>query len=776
MTIKHPALKLASCCLLAASLLPACGGGSSSGGGVESRSYQQGVAHGTATTLELVLDDLQALQASLAGSGAPVQTSSLGREVTISVNSLNLEPRRRADLAAQLSTFIARLRMAQEAAAAANAGQAEADAAQTAAAAALQALRLVVAADIATQAGAGNAAQEAAIAALTQIAAVEPDAPDAAAAINRALTAALEAQVAQLERDLAAANAALGAQEGMQSTVADLTAALNAARADLAAAENRLNALNAEFGAAPATAALTPAALPAASVAYHPRRTGVQVYFGSGFDPASSTWSIATRYTVHDFGAAATDGPDLTPDPVVYNPQGSNRRVFAASSPNPGLFPARGTVYRGVLRRVLSTDRDDSDAGTDTSIVAGDRGTWVYRDTDRLIRMGADPSPEFPASGASNSGWNNWDATPRTTFQYRPSGGLTMSFGGEGVIFGDLERYAAKGGRNCGSGGNEYCDESVTTNVETAFGSPAADPFRQPHTNFWVVQVPSPRLPGDQAAVDAATAVTPDLGQAGGQIEGLDGGRYELVLSNYAGVDDQGTPAAADDAERLLSYAAYGLFQFTDFLTFTPRVARMQTFHYGVDAFSGAAGRGTADLAGNDTIEGTFQGKTLGWIVTGADKTQRNGLIYNLFRTRGDIELRACIGGAACALQDFSASPSALAGNRISGRITNLEYAHDNRSDNTYWTQGNLIGPGFRNTTVTLNTAVITDEGTYSGTVAGQSGTRPGTYEGAFYGPVGAGLETAGTWQLGAPDWANWDGIIGSFGAVCAAGCAPATP
>ena len=586
--------------------------------------------------------------------------------------------------------------------------------------------------------------------------------------------------MARLERELAAAEAALAAlgqqQVSSAGVVSDLRQRISGLQASLTAAQNSLRALDAEFGDPPSTAALTPAALPAASVTYHPRRTGVQVFFASDFDPTSSDWRAATRYTVSAFGAAATGGPDLTPDAVVYNPAGSNRRVFAASSPNQSLFPARGTVFRGKVRRVLSDDRDDSDAGSDTSIVAGTRGTWVYRDSDRLIRMGVDPDPEFPASGASNSGYNNWDPTPRTTFQYKPSGGFTMGFGGEGVIFGDLERYTAKGGNNCGSG-NEYCDESVTTNVEIAFGSPEADPFRQPHTNFWTVQVPSPRLPGVQAAVDAATAITPDLGQAGGRIEDLGGGRYELVLSNYAGIDDKGTTATADDAERLLSYAAYGLFQFTDFLTHNPAVGRMQTFHYGVDAFSGAASRGTADLTGSDTIEGTFEGKTLGWIVTGEDKTKRNGSVHYLHRTRGDIELRACIGGAACTFQDFSASPSALAGNRIAGRITNLEYAHGNRSDYTYWSQGNLIGPGFRNKTITLNTATIADEGTYSGVADGGADTRPGAYEGAFYGPAGAGLETAGTWWISSPDWdPDWDGIIGSFGAVCADGCAPATP
>ena len=708
--------------------MPACGGGSSSsaGGGADSRSYQQGVAHGTATTLDLVLDDLQALQMSLAGSGAPVQTSSLGREVTISVNSLNLAPRQRADLAAQLSTFIARLRMAQEAAAAADAGQAEAAAAQTAAVAALQALRLVVAADTATQAGAGSAAQEAAIAALTQIAAVEPDAPDAAATINRALTTALEAaeaQVAQLERDLAAANAALGAQQGTQSRVADLTAALNAARAALAAAEARLNALNAEFGAAPATAALRVTPPPTPRVRHHPH------------------------------GETATF--DVTPDPVVFDPGAANPAVFTPRGRNTNLFPGRGVVFRGNLRRV---------APGSTTEAAATRGTWVYDDSHRLVRMGHDPEPTTAGISSSNSNANtnqNWDPDAGMAFQYQADGGFTMFFGdaGDGVNFNDLQPYLIRKSDGVrGFGG-------TTRNLEISFFSPEADPFRTPHTNYWLMSVP--------ALITQSTLESQNLAETFEPVS--DKGRYEMLLSSYAGIDDQGTESLADDAERRrLSYAAYGLFQFVDHLLAAPRVGRVQIFHYGVDAFSDADGRGTADLAGSDTIEGTFRGRTMGWMVTSVDKTARS-FIKDMYRLRGDVELRACIGGANCAFGAGSADDLAPA--QITGTITNLETAYANRTHDLYWTQNPLNGADFRNRTVLLQAGAIADDGTYSGAVDGGSGTRAGEYEGAFYGPVGAGLETAGTWWVAAPDWAaSWDGLIGSFGAVCADGCAPAAP
>ena len=802
MPIKHPNLKLAVC-LLAASLLSACGGSSSSGssGGAGSGgSYDLGYAQGTAATLDLVLDDLQALQASLAGSGGPVQTSSLGRAVTISVSGLNLAPRQRADLAAQLSTFIARLRMTQEAAAGASAGRAEANAAQTAAMAALQALRLVVAADTATQSGAGSAAQEAAITALTQIAAVEPDAPDAAATINRALTTALEAaeaQVAQLERDLAAANAALGAQEGTQSTIATLTQQLNAARSDLTALRN---ARTARFGAPPTDTAT----VPRASTTYHPRRTGAMLVFDTvsdtsmpdarttnaaapGDTPAltdarvfnpTGPWGEATEYDVTDRGAAVTDGFDLTPDAVLFNPAGSNRRVFTASSPNTSHFPGRGTVYRGLLRYV---DADSNPTGGNP----GPR-TWIYGTADRLVVQGLDAEPcsgnacesagvtdGNGMSTATNAGsYNNWDAPASVTFQYKTSGGFTMGFGGEGVIFGDLERYAAKGGKSCGAGSDEYCDESTTTNVELSFGAPQADPYGQPSTNYWYVQTPSPRLP--------ATAA-PDLSVPGDRIANHDMGRYEMILSANAQKDD--------GADRRLAYAAYGLSRFLDFTTSSPRVGRMQTFHYGLDAFADADGRRATELTGNDKIEGTFHGKTAAWIVTSRAKAVQSGpghFIANLFRARADIELRACIGDSNCTLGNFDGAGT-LNANQVAGFIRNLEYAHQDLAD--FWVQDGTGGvrqasSGLRGTSgnehragIRLNAAAIMPDGSYSGETNPQwiEGLRNGTYEGSFYGPVGTGMEAAGTWRVGMAIWQqDMDAIIGSFGAICEGDCQPA--
>ena len=818
MKITHPNLKLAFCGLLATSLLTACGGGSSSsagtGAGTDSRTYQQGYARGTVDTVDTMLDDLRRLQASLAGTGAPAQTSrgTLGRSFNL------LEPRQRGTLATALATYIAQVEAARDAAAAATAGTAEAEAAQAAANAALQALQLVVAADTAARvSGLSNsqAAQDAAIRALTRIGEVDPEASDAQEQINTALgTALTEAQAAvdQLAAELARTQAQLGQQEGSNTGVVNqLQQQLTAAEAARDAARAGLNELTPRFGSSPGVQGAT--ASRTASTTYHPRRTGVQVWFARGnsnardnFDPTKG-WPYNTRYTIENFGDPATGGIDLDPDAVPY--RSGNRRVFAATSPNTAHFPGRGKVYRGELRFVR-----DGDTNANNNHGVND---WIYGVAHRLIEQGVDAEPcsgaQDPADGmtcpsgtpgdgnpsgaitsgkqgaggtpdtATNAGrWNNWDAAASMTFQYKADGGFTMGFGGTGVIFGDLERYAAKGEKNCGTNSDEYCDEPGTANVEISFGAPQADPYGVPDTNYWNVRTPSPRLPGVAAADSQANAITPGapnsgpgLDAAGDQIEDHDMGRYELLLSSYAGAD------------RRLAYAAYGLFNFVDTATATHRVGRMQLFHYGLDAFADDDGRRPTDLTGNDVLEGTFRGHTTAWIVTSSgnqENTARFNVVQNLFRTRGNLEMRACIGAAdtSCTIQNFASTPSALAVNTVTGRITDLEYAWQNRPGG-YWTKRDGgIGTKFlqnENARVELYPAAIQPDGTYAGVAVPDNidGGRRGVYEGAFYGPAGAGLETAGTWQINIAAWHETvDAIIGSFGAVCEGTCKPEPP
>ena len=811
MRIKRSDCKLAACCLLAATLLPACSGGSSTsgGGGVGSRTYQQGYAAGTVATLDIVLEDLRAVQASLAGSGAPAQTSRglLGRGFA------SLEPRQRATLAASLLAFITRVTAARDAAAATTAGTDEARAAQEAADDALRALQLVITADTAERAGGDEQVQTAAINALNQITRVDVTTPDARDQIDETLNNALRAartEVADLERQLAAAQAAVTQAGTAAGTAAETIASL---QTSLTTAQNNLNALTARFGSSPGASA---AASRTAGTRYHARRTGATIWFDLDGAPdfsATGGWNIGTRYHLVSRGTAVTGGFDLTPDPVLYNRVGSNRRVFTTTSPNMSHFPGRGTVYRGALRHVLDGD-------TDANNNDHPRRGWIYGVDGRLIRQGANveacsgannpavgttcPAAATNPSGAMASGkqgsggtpvsatnagkWDNWDGSARMTFQYKSSGGFTMGFGGEGVIFGDLERYTARGGgglsssTTCSGGGGtggtvaagEYCDDPTTANVEISFGAPQPDPYGEADTNYWNVQVPSPRLPGNSDADSQADAVPFNAALPGDQIADHDFGRYELLLSNYAG------------ASRRLAYAAYGLFNFVDYSTTNQRIGRMQLFHYGLNAFADNDGRRPTNLTGNDVIEGTFQGHTTAWIVTSQTKQSGDGAvtpIKQLFRARGDLEMRACIGaaGTSCTIQNFASTPSALAVNTVTGSITDLEYAWGNRPG-FHWTKskdGGINGAQALSqdarTGVILEPATIGADGTYEGVTnpVRLDGGRRGTYEGAFYGPADAGLETAGTWQINFAAWEHldWDAIIGSFGAVCAGTC-----
>ena len=781
LSIKHPVLKLASCCLLAASLLPACGGSSSTsasgngaaGGGADSRTYQQGYAQGTAATLGVVLTRLQTLQAALAGTDAPAQSggNTLGRAF-----ASRLETRQRETLAMELLTFIGRLTVVRDAAAAAGAGADEAAAARAAADEALRALELVVAADTTEQATGTETAQRAAIEALRTIAAVPSTAPDARQRIDTALEAALEeaqSVVDRLQAELAAVEEQLGQQSGDQSVIAGLQQRLTAAEAERDVARANLNARTPRFGSPPAAPATR-----RASIAYHPRRTGVEMTFnpvsGHMFSPVPvSNWREGIAYQVPNFGAAVAEGDeeffDLTPDPVVYSRTGGNRRVFAASNPNLSHFPGRGTVFRGHTRRTL----DNNNVKTDNP-VTGSNTQRIYQSKHRLVQQGQ-PHHLFLdiPDGDTRTIEENVDAVdgvPYTTFQYKPDAGFTMAFGGNGVAFADMERYAIKDHRkDCAAGaavaaggGSEFCNDATVANIEISFGEPQASPYDERGTNYWLVQVPSPRLEAD---------TSPDfsVGSQAGQsdrIAGQDLGTYELFLSNYAG--------AEDDAHRYLSYAAYGLFKYNG----ASRLGRFSTFHYGVDSF-GTGSPLPTDADGSFT--GTFKGRTRGFIVTSRAPRNRSGWgnIETLYHLRGDLEMTAKIG------------VTADGNNRVGGKISNLQFAYGNVPG--LWTQSGNAGipHGIGGWEVRLLETHILENGSYSGIANPCRGSDPATcpsgglglfsghYEGAFYGPAGAGMETAGTWWLpvnNADGGETVDGLVGSFGAVCTEHCTPGTP
>ena len=320
-----------------------------------------------------------------------------------------------------------------------------------------------------------------------------------------------------------------------------------------------------------------------------------------------------------------------------------------------------------------------------------------------------------------------------------------------------------------------------------------------------------------------------------GPPDGEPGGAYEAFLSNYAGAEP-GTDEMAgtdDDVHRYLKYAAYGLLSWTDYNAknqIDGGSDRYQMYHYGFDAYDEDADTDTPAISADTSLEAVFKGKTAGWILMPVSLDPTHGIaklancwgtaltgnrqactpnyIGAALRLRGDVELMACIGGAAC---DFDNDPATtgdnLAANAITGKIDGMEYSP---GPGQGWTRRStaafravpIPNRGYNHTspspensihgTVNLSGEIAAD-GSYAGTASPNTVAEPrtdsgtavamsawynsGAFEGAFYGPVDD-LETAGTWWLPRIQWVEAPvGIVGSFGAYldCTdADCAPA--
>ena len=752
---------------------------------------------GTAATLAIVLEDLKDLQAALGPNPAPPGRgfSSLARA---------LEPRQREALAMALDQEIARLQVAQSAAAEPGAGDAARTAAEDAARRALSVLQLVVAADTAARAGAGEAVRTAAADAIRRIGAATGDAAEPAE-ITRVLDAALDAANARV-RELEAELAAAGGSD------ADLLRQLTDARADLATAQAALTAANAEVDRLAAAQGETHEGLTAAQadlnaelvqfgdnsvprrstavVRLEPRMTGLTVMPAADYDPyggyQATGWTADATTTSPSSSAKYRDKSDtfvegsgrikLDPDPVLYS--ASDKSVIS-TDPHTGHFPARGLAVRSVAIGLRDLPND---IGRDTRT-----------EINRLLIQGRRKKV---------SGYGNWHAEAFTTFRYDTANGITMGFGGDGVIYSDLEQYSAIGGfqdfisdedHPLSGGANEPLDDAVTGDIEISFGAPSGrDPVGEPGepgTYYWRVQGRDPRILKDAQRADRVISAKRAQAYAD----------YELVLSNYAGRKN------ATSSRRYLRHAAYGLFLFTDHIFEAGKhfYGRMQVFHYGKNAFGAGTGRSVSDVGSgaNDKIMAKFEGRTHGFMLRprnhNAPAKTDNVVLGERIRIRGDVKLTANIGGA---------TPT----NTVTGKIENLEHAigttgrwtdsaeyylyhrtwdHDGDGADadddgpprtTAPVELNSIMQGTIALNATIDTTTDGGDGSFTGTATpddfteGVVGTSAvpkkvwaaGEFEGSLYGPLD-NLEAAGTWWVpAATDNRGVEALIGSFGAV----------
>ena len=297
-------------------------------------------------------------------------------------------------------------------------------------------------------------------------------------------------------------------------------------------------------------------------------------------------------------------------------------------------------------------------------------------------------------------------------------------------------------------------------------------PSQSPHGEaayYWKVRAPFTQLQRDTGLPDENNDGRP-----------RDLGTYELWLSHYGGVDDKGTDTENDDTHRYLQYAAYGLFTFLDGVVQTPSFLRQHAFALGYDAFRDNTNMRTTDVT--NSIAATFKGHTMArQLIT--DGSTTHVIITGADVLRGDVTLNACIGGSGCTGTDIP-----TAANRISGLISGLEeLRYDGvwvavTYSNIPMMEGNIAADGSFEGALDypekgpnpVDPRFPRNTWHYESGAPGEGGASQ--YGGNLYGPRDS-LEAAGWWyvqpdpRLATDPAVNIGGIIGSFGAKCTRGC-----
>ena len=452
-----------------------------------------------------------------------------------------------------------------------------------------------------------------------------------------------------------------------------------------------------------------------ARVHHAARRTGAALEFEASFRPHGAA-DAQRQYQVRTSGRANPNLSINARDDLRYGigttvlpaaiPPASDSSVVPHASRDSGRFPARGTVFRGGLRGSAARVVQDG-----ANLTAGSAEA-----VRRRLQIQGDASDRETDGVADDAhAWRDWHAAPFTTFRYDSAHGWSMGFGGSGVVFADLMRYAAKPEGAASSLAVNQANDDVANNIEITFGDrPAGYAGLDPHLPafYWNLKTPSLRRDANGALVD---------GPSKSDAERFDGGRYELLLSSYAGktaevfappdgkayriirvkneatgkyerkleitdleiglteAEKAGVRAAGLEAARIyaeerakldpelhLKHAAYGLFAFTSRFEGAASLERLQTFHFGRQTFADTAGNRISDIAGAFGMEPRkYYGRTMGWLLTSADAGDKSadGLISGRHRIRGDVELE---------LEIFASDPDFPPG-AITGEISNLQ-------------------------------------------------------------------------------------------------------
>ena len=262
-------------------------------------------------------------------------------------------------------------------------------------------------------------------------------------------------------------------------------------------------------------------------------------------------------------------------------------------------------------------------------------------------------------------------------------------------------------------------------------------------------------------------------------------GTYEVWLSNHIGIDtnleppagetttcldgSRGTSCPDDDENLYLDYAAYGLFVFiSDPDVFDNRgyYGRVQSMHFGYEAFGTADGQRTSDI--NEAItSGRFLGETIAYAFQGDRGIGTNAA--NPTKTlptkllRGDVSLTVTI-------------PKTSGTGTLTGEMTNFEEWFGNRVWRTYSEPGANFKVTLNDGASTPGAVDIGTDGSFRGVATATPSNRlnrngKGYFYGNFYGPRGNAddLEAAGSWEVGVHSTGSVSVqnyyIFGSFGA-----------